>query len=246
LRATARGCPVVSRNHDRPSGPGDTRRLRLPCSRTVRASLDGPEVVSGSDADPASGTESEPTACVVACPPHPQHGGSRSDPRLRAVADALTEHGVACLRFDYGPWDEGRGERRDAACALDWASERYERVRLFGYSFGGAVALRAAIERDGDDNTGQTLDRVAVLAPASTLPDGSDAAAAVGGVTVPTLVVSGERDDTVDWRPVVETAGAAGHAVEAFTADHYFVGQHQQVAATVAPFLAGQPTDRTV
>ena len=233
----------MTRNDDRPSRAGDAGRLRLPCSRAVRATLDAPAEADGSDAVSVSGTADEPMACVVACPPHPQHGGSRSDPRLRAVADDLTDHGVACLRFDYGPWDEGRGERRDAACALDWASERYERVGLFGYSFGGAVALCVAAEREGDDSTAQTLDSVAVLAPASTLPDGSDAAVAVGALTVPTLVVYGERDDTVEWDPVVERARATGHAVEPVAADHHFVGQHQQVAEHVAPFLARHLAD---
>jgi len=225
---------------DAPGEASGSRRLRLPCPREVSATLDVPADPGPVDADDG---RPGPSACVVACPPHPQHGGSRSDARLRAVADALVERGVACLRFDYGPWDEGRGERRDAACALDWASERYDRVGLFGYSFGGAVALGVAADRV--DSDGGALDTVAVLAPARELPDGSDAATAVGVVAVPTLVVYGERDHTVDWRPVVETARAAGHAAEGIAADHHFVGQRRRVAETVAPFLAGHLTDCT-
>jgi alpha/beta superfamily hydrolase len=229
----------VNPSGDAPSEAGGSRRFRLPCPREVRATLDVP-----ADLDPVEAGDGRPgpSACVVACPPHPQHGGSRSDARLRAVADALVERGVACLRFDYGPWDEGRGERRDAACAVDWASERYERVGLFGYSFGGAVALGVAADRAGDDSG--VLSAVAVLAPARTLPDGSDAVAAVGTVAVPTLVLSGECDETVEWEPVVERASAAGHTVETVAADHGFVGKHDRVADIVAPFLAGHLTDR--
>jgi len=51
------------------------RRLRVPGSRDVRAILD----------------RRDSPAVVVACPPHPGMGGDRSDPRLRAVSDALGE-----------------------------------------------------------------------------------------------------------------------------------------------------------
>jgi len=243
----------VTRKRDSESGAADPGRLRLPCPRDVRGILDTPDAsasaatVRGGSPDATVG-DVDPTACVVACPPHPQHGGSRSDPRLRAVADALVERGVACLRIDYGPWDEGRGERRDAVCALDWASERYDSVGLFGYSFGGAVALRAGADRAEAEAGGPDVagpDTVVVLAPARTLPDGSDAVGAVGELLAPALVVCGERDEAVDWKPVVEAARAGGHTVENLAADHHFVGQHQRIAAVVAPFLAGHLVDET-
>ena len=75
----------------------------VPGARDVRATLD--ESPAGAD------------ACVVACPPHPQHRGHRGDKRLVAVADELTAGGVDCLRIDYGEWDEGYGERDDV---VDW------------------------------------------------------------------------------------------------------------------------------
>jgi MFS family permease len=60
------------------------------------------------------------------------------------VSSALTGRGLACLRFDYGPWDGGRGERTDVVNAIGWARERYDRVGCFGYSFGATVGLLAA------------------------------------------------------------------------------------------------------
>ncbi len=188
----------------------------IPGGRDVRGTLDGDE-----DGD----------AVVVACPPHPQHGGSRSDERLRAVSDALVEGGFACLRFDYGPWDEGRGERRDVLQALEWARDRFDRVGLFGYSFGGGIALAAAGEADPEP------DAVSVLAPA---PDaaGVDAEAALSGFSAPLQVVYGERDDTADWHPVVELARERGAAVEAMPADHFFVGRAGRVGEAVGAFLA--------
>jgi len=186
----------------------------VPGPRDVRGRLDRP------DADNV----------VVACPPHPQQGGSRSDPRLRAVSDALTLD-VACLRFDYGPWDGGAGERRDASNALAWASDRFESVALFGYSFGAGVALRAAAG-------------VSALAACSALAppfDGGAVVAALDDVDCPGQVVYGERDDTVDWEPVVERARALDWRIDALPADHHFAGRFDRVGELVAAGLDAAP-----
>jgi alpha/beta superfamily hydrolase len=188
----------------------------IPGGRGVTATLDRP----GSD------------AVVVACPPHPQHGGSRSDSRLQAVSDALAPD-VGCLRFDYGPWEEGFGERVDAENALAWASERADAVGLFGYSFGAAVALRAAAELDAAAEPAV----LSVLAPPAGLTDHLDAVAALDAIYCPVQVVVGERDDTVDWKPVADRAETLGDAVERLPADHHFVGQQGRIGETVGPFL---------
>lgn len=185
---------------------------RLPGGRDVRTTLDG------------SGDR-----LVVACPPHPQFGGDRHDGRLRAVSDALTEHGLACLRIDYGSFDEGRGERTDALAAVEWASERADAVGLFGYSFGGAVALAAAVEAD--------ITAVSALAPAAGSVDGFDPAE-LAAVSCPTQVVYGERDDTAEWQPVVQQAEQLGWTVDSLPADHFFIGQQSRVAELVTDFLA--------
>ncbi|AUG46613.1 alpha/beta hydrolase [Haloarcula taiwanensis] len=190
----------------------------IPGGRDVTATLDRP----GSD------------AIVVACPPHPQYGGKRSDTRLNAVSDALAPD-VGCLRFDYGAWDEGRGERVDAENALAWASERADAVGLFGYSFGAAVALCAAAELDSESEPSV----FSVLAPPAGLTAHLDAVAALDAIDCPVQVVVGERDDTVDWEPVVDRATELGQAVERLPADHHFVGQSGRVGETVGPFLRG-------
>jgi alpha/beta superfamily hydrolase len=185
----------------------------VPGSRDVRGVLDTP------DADHA----------VVACPPHPQMGGTRSDPRLRAVSDALRERSVGCLRIDYGPWDEGRGEVRDAVAACEWGRERFDRVGLFGYSFGGGVALLAATEARPD--------ALSVLAPAATLGD-RDTTAAIAGIDCPIQVCYGERDETVAWKAVVDAVRDRGGTLEGIGADHHFVGQRDRVGELVGEWLA--------
>jgi alpha/beta superfamily hydrolase len=195
------------------------RELPIPTTdRTVVATLD----------DPEDGAE----AVVVACPPHPQFGGTRSDRRLRAVSEALVERGVACLRFDYGEWDEGEGEQSDVRAALRWAAEEFDRVALFGFSFGTAVGLVAAA------SSPVALRAVSVLAPSASLAGEGDTVDALDSLDAPVQVVYGTRDDTVDWKPVVERARERGDEVVEFSADHFFVGQDAKVAKTVAAFLA--------
>jgi alpha/beta superfamily hydrolase len=187
----------------------------VPSDRDVRGTLDTPE----SD------------TCVVACPPHPQMGGTRTDSRLQAVSDALD---CACLRFDYGAWDEGPGELADTRDAYAWARGRYERVGLFGYSFGGCLALVAAAR---ESDAGVPPFAVAALAPATDLTDDIDAVAAIDDIDCPVGIVYGERDTTVDAAAVAEQVEAHGGMVEAIGADHFFVGQSAKVAETVADFL---------
>jgi alpha/beta superfamily hydrolase len=191
-----------------------TDEILVPGGRDVRGRLDGPENAS---------------AVVVACPPHPQHGGDRSDRRLRAVSDALAERGVACLRFDYGPWDEGRGERADVQATVDWAADGYDRVGLYGFSFGASMALLA-----GGDRT-DALAAVVALAPAAQVGDADvpDAVARIAAADLPVAVVYGERDDTADWRPVVDRAASLGVPTTKLSADHFFIGQSDAVAAAV-------------
>ena len=198
--------------------------MLVPGGRDVRATLDD----RGGD------------RIVVACPPHPQYGGNRSDGRLRAVSDALSERGVDCLRFDYGDWDEGRGERTDALNAVRWARRDYDRVGLFGYSFGAAVALAVAGGREDDAEGEAGVDAVSVLSPPARIAPHLDAVAALSGVGVPTQVVYGARDDTVDWRPVVDRARELGFEVVELSADHFFVGQSKKVGEAAATFLSAR------
>jgi alpha/beta superfamily hydrolase len=188
-------------------------------ARDVEATLDEPD-------------DAEPTACVVACPPHPQHRGHRGDARLEAVAEHLVGEGLACLRFDYGDWDEGLGERADARNALRWAADRHDAVGLFGFSFGGSVAALAAATTDVD------LCAVSLLAPAAELPAGLNAADALADVPAALQVVYATRDDTADWEPVVDAARGLDCEVVELDGDHFFVGKLDTVADAVGPFLA--------
>ena len=189
----------------------------IPGGRDVRGTLEEPE--------------RDPRAIVVACPPHPQHGGSRSDRRLVAVSDALRDAGIACLRFDYGPWDEGYGERADVRNAVRWACETYDErpVGVFGYSFGATLAVLASAD--------VASDAVAALAPTARLADDLDALEAINSLEVPVHVLYGTRDTTADWEPIVERARGRGDEITALSADHFFLGADDDIARAVRAFF---------
>ena len=202
-----------------------TEPVLIPGARDVRASL-----------DTAANDCSRADAVVVACPPHPQQRGHRGDERLMAVSDALTRRGIDCLRFDYGSWDEGYGESTDADAAVSWAVERYQRVGLFGFSFGGTVALVTAASRPG-------LAGVCALAPTARLNPDVDAVAALDALVslgVPLQICYATRDSTAEWEPVVDRALELGTETIPFESDHFFVGRAGAVAEAVVAFLAEQ------
>lgn len=186
----------------------------LPDGRDARGTLDG-------DFD----------TVVVACPPHPQHRGHRGDPRLKAVSDALGSRGIACLRFDYGEWDEGYGEREDTRNAIRWATEEFDSVGVFGYSFGGAMAILACASAE------KPLSGVSALAPAAQVSD-LDVVGAVEDIDCPLQVIYGTRDSTAEWEPIVEAARERDATVEELSADHFFLGKHEGIGESVAGFFA--------
>lgn len=219
----------------------------LPGGRDARGTLDvGSEGRSETAAAVRSPDEASADACVVACPPDPQDGGHRGDGRLRAVSDELGDSGIDCLRFDYGAWDGGRGEREDALRAVAWAGERYDRVGLFGYSFGGAIAL-SAMARGAD------VVAVAALAPPARLgparddadapPDGGGGVDTVADLvsipdSIPIGIFYGTRDTVATVGPVVTVARERGAATCEFDSDHLFIGRERQVATAIVDFLA--------
>ena len=214
----------------------------VPGARRVEATLDSPDIGEDSedtDTDDAEGVVPGIDTCVVAAPPHPEFGGHRGDRRLTAVSEYLVERDIACLRFDYGDWDEGYGEREDTRNALRWAAGEFERVGLFGYSFGATMSLLAAASISGSSSdSGVDLGAVCVLAPHAGLEPDLDPVGAVGEIHAPLRIVVGVRDQTVDWEPVVEAARAHGHDVVELQSDHHFVGQNKKVGTTCGEFLS--------
>ena len=95
----------------------------------------------------------EPVGAAVVCHPHPQHGGTMHNKVAHTLARAFLRSDCAALRFNFrgtegseGHYDAGNGELDDALAALRWMRDRHPRltVWLAGFSFGAAIAVRAA------------------------------------------------------------------------------------------------------
>jgi len=89
---------------------------------------------------------------AVVCHPHPVYGGTMDNRVVYRSAKAAAAAGFAALRFNFrgagrstGQFDQGLGEKDDAAAAIRWLEERYPDLDIvvIGYSFGAWVGLRA-------------------------------------------------------------------------------------------------------
>src|SRR5215213_1509307 len=178
-----------------------------------------------------------PGPAVLVC------NGNGGDRWLRAeLAAALNRMGLSVLLFDYRGYggNPGRptedGLAADARAAQAWLAARPEvdpdRIAYFGESLGAAVALRLAVERPPAAlllrSPFTSLTDVARLhypwLPVKwLLTDRYGSAARVAQLTVPLLVIAGERDQIVPTalsRRLYDAASAPKRSVLVPGADH--------------------------
>jgi alpha/beta superfamily hydrolase len=174
---------------------------------------------------------------VVVCHPHPVYGGTMTNKVVHMLARSCNEAGVTSVRFNYrgvgaspGNYDEGNGETQDTLAVLDWVAARWPQAQLWlaGFSFGGAVAIRAASRRD--------VGRLITVAPA------------VQRVSVdpnqlprcPWLLVQGDKDELVDAIAVqqwVESLATPPQLAMLPGVDHFFHGRLNQLREVVLAWL---------
>lgn len=156
---------------------------------------------------------------------------------VHMLAKAFMAKQAVAIRFNYrgvgasaGKYDEGIGETDDALAVIDWARQQWPDAALWlgGFSFGGAVAIRAAGQRP--------IERLVTVAPAvdrvnvetDRLP------------SAPWLLVHGDRDDVVDPHAVIRWAqGLAAPPRIALLPgiDHFFHGRLNDLRDTVVQWL---------
>jgi alpha/beta superfamily hydrolase len=157
----------------------------------------------------ASAFPADAYAIAVIAHPHPLFGGTMDNKVVTTLARAFVETGHATFRFNFrgvgaseGAHDEGRGEADDMVAVISHAREAAGPlpVKLAGFSFGGAVAVRASSRAD--------FAQLVLVAPAfrrltneglGAAPDPNDAKLGAPGRhgTANTLVVHGDLDETV-------------------------------------------------
>lgn len=178
-----------------------------------------------------------PKAIAVICHPHPVHGGTMTNKVVHVLAKAFNAAGVPAVRFNFrgvgasaGAFDDGNGETHDAIAVLDWAARRCPGADLWlgGFSFGGAIAIRAAVARD--------VKRLVTVAPAirrvgvdaNSLPQ------------CPWLIVQGDRDELVDAADIqrwAESQPAQPRLVLLNGVEHFFHGRLNELRQVVVSWL---------
>jgi uncharacterized protein len=185
-----------------------------------------------------------PSAVVVICHPHPQMGGTMDAPLLLALRDDLVARGWAVLRFNFrgngaseGDFGMGTHEVADAAAAVAVARKRAPGMpaAIAGWSFGGAVAIRAA-ERD------DSLVGCAAVAPSVRAKPGVTAGLPPADdldLGVPLLFACAANDTVVSSRECKAWIDAvpAGRYVEIAGANHFFWGRYERLCSAVGDWL---------
>ena len=192
---------------------------------TRREHIDGPAGVLECALDSPS---APPRGVALIAHPHPLHGGTLDNKVVQTLARAFVELGYVSVRPNFrgvggsaGVHDAGRGEVEHLAAALDWARAAYrpERVVLAGFSFGAAMQVRLAprVAPERMVLVGVAVNRIQT-----------------GAVPPDTLVIHGERDETVPLADVLDWAGRFDQPVIVVPGtDHFFHGKLQVLRSIV-------------
>ncbi|WGF89008.1 alpha/beta hydrolase [Marinivivus vitaminiproducens] len=89
--------------------------------------------------------------------PHPLQGGSMNNRVVYTMFHTFAKRGFSVLRFNFrgvgrsqGVFDQGQGELRDAASALDWMQSHNPNSNVCwvgGFSFGAWIAMQLLMRR---------------------------------------------------------------------------------------------------
>jgi hypothetical protein len=100
--------------------------------------------------------DGEPRGTAVIAHPHPLHGGSKDHPLLWNIRNDLASRGLVVLSFNFrgvmgssGEHGGGVDEVHDLRAAIGRVGEEADGpTAVAGWSFGGSVALREAMDDD--------------------------------------------------------------------------------------------------
>ncbi|MGH8199469.1 MAG: alpha/beta hydrolase [Steroidobacteraceae bacterium] len=179
----------------------------------------------------------------VVCHPHSLYGGTLDNKVVHTLARAFVELAVPSIRFNFrgvgssaGAYDEGRGETEDALAVIAYGRERWPGASLWlgGFSFGGAVAVRAAAQARPET--------LVTVAPGITRVAMTD----VPSPACPWLIVQGDADDVIEPAAVRDWAAGQSPAPSLRLlpgAGHFFHGRLHELRSVVLDFLG--PPSRT-
>jgi len=157
--------------------------------------------------------EGAPRGIALVAHPHPLFGGTLDNKVVQTLARAFVELGYSAWRPNFrgvgasgGAHDEGRGEADDLVAVLEHL--KAEKPVLAGFSFGAAVQARLS-----QKVAPERMVLVGLAVQKSAVP----------AVPANTLLIHGEKDDTVPLAAVLEWALPQDLPVVVVPgADHFF------------------------
>ena len=158
------------------------------------------------------------------------------------LARTFVRLGYAALRFNFrgteesaGRFDDGVGELDDALAAIDWLRDTVPVTGLWlaGFSFGAAIAVRAAAE--------SPVDGLVTVAPAVS----RFASGLATQPRCPWLVIQGDEDELVSVEETVDWVNGLEPGPELLVlpgAEHFFHGRLTDLRELVAEFVTRRAT----
>ena len=199
--------------------------------------IDGPagkvELVLGTPEGKSNG------AWGIVCHPHPLFGGTMHNKVVTTMTKVFQHFGLTSVRFNFrgvgqseGEYDRGNGELEDLMAVIDWVLDQRinQDIWLAGFSFGAYVALRAAIVRK------EVKKLVTIAPPVENFP-----ILELPPVTIPWILVQGEKDDVVVPEKVLawaESREPKPVIIRFPEAGHFFHGQLQELRTRIEEALA--------
>lgn len=178
-------------------------------------------------------------AVAVVCHPHPQHQGTMLNKVVHTLSRAFNDLQMPAVRFNFrgvgaseGAYADGVGETEDVLAVSAWAQRHFPGTDLWlaGFSFGAAVAIRAALFTP----CRQLISVAPPVARMTTLLDGANPAC-------PWLLIQGTADEVVAASDVEAWARGLNPAPELVLlpdVDHFFHGRLTLLRDTVISRVA--------
>lgn len=182
----------------------------------IEALLDRPALAGGS----------APRGVAVIAHPHPLFGGTMTNKVVQTLARAFVQCGWQAVRFNFrgvgasaGAHDGGHGEAHDLVAVVGQVAPPGTPIALAGFSFGAFVTCTALAELWPQ----RPAEKVVLVGTAASR---FEVAPLPTEAHERTLVVHGERDETVPLASVLDWARPQGLPVTVVPGgEHFFHGQ---------------------
>ncbi len=193
--------------------PAQERLLLEGAAGAIEVVMDHPELAQGS----------VPRGVALVAHPHPLFGGALDNKVAQTLARVFSELGYVAMRPNFrgvgaseGEYDHGNGEADDMVAVAAQARARFGElpIALAGFSFGAFVQTRVA--------TLIAVERMVLIGLAAGLVSASRSYE-LGTVPTDTIIIHGEKDETVPLSNVLDWARPQDLPVMVIPgADHFF------------------------